>query len=86
MDFEKSVHIGELYDLKHRKDKELYNANGYKDNLLTNNLSKVLYKNDKTAGFLTYLQDMIGHMFSTNVVLRNYFNWTVPIYYDRHHN
>ena len=86
MDFEKNVNIGELYDLKHRHDNELYNANGYKDKLLEGSLSKTLYNNEKTRGFLEHLQEMVAHFFSTNVVLRNWFNWNVDKYYDRHHN
>lgn len=86
MDFEKNIHIDELYDLKHRHDNELYNVNEYKDHLLKGSLSKNLYKNDKTRGFLEHLQEMVGHMYSTNTVLRNWFNWNTHKYYDRHHN
>ena len=86
MDFERTVNIGELYDLKHRHDNEPYNVNEYKDKLLEGTLSKILYSNEKTRGFLELLQEMVAHMFSTNTVIRNYFNHSVSKYYDRHHN
>lgn len=86
MDFERNVNIGELYDLKHRHDNEPYNANDYKDNILSGSLSRALYKNEKTAGFLDLLEKMVSHMYTSNVVLRNWFNFSVDKYYDRHNN
>ena len=83
---EKNVHISELYDLNHRHDKELHNAETYKDRILEKSLSKNIYQNDKTAGFLDKLQPMVVQMISSNVILRNWFNWTVSKYYDRHNN
>lgn len=83
---EKSVHIPELYDLHHRHDNELHNAEGYKNNILERSLSRNIYQNDITAGFLDKLQPMVVHMISSNVILRNWFNWTTSKYYDRHNN
>lgn len=83
---EKQVHIGELYDLNHRNDKELHSATQYKINILEKVLSKNLYKNDKTAGFLEYLQTMVIHMITSNVITRNWMNFNVSKYYDRHSN
>jgi len=83
---EKSVHIPELYDLNHRKDNELHNAETYKDKILERSLSKNIYQNDKTAGFLDRLQPMVVQMINSNIILRNWFNWTTSKYYDRHSN
>jgi len=83
---ERSVHIPELYDLNHRNDKELHNAETYKDRMLERSLSKNIYQNDKTAGFLDLLQPMVVQMITSNVILRNWFNWTTSKYYDRHNN
>ena len=83
---EKNVHIPELYDLNHRYDKELHNAETYKERILERSLSKNIYQNDKTAGFLDLLQPIVVQMISSNVILRNWFNWTVSKYYDRHNN
>ncbi len=83
---EKNVHIPELYELSHRHDRELHNAETYKDRILEKSLSKNLYQNDKTAGFLDLLQPMVVQMISSNTILRNWFNWTTSKYYDRHNN
>lgn len=85
-DLERSAHIPELYDLNHRNDKELYNAENYKKDILSRSLSRQIYNNDKTAGFLDKLQPMVVHMITSNVILRNWFNWTVSKYYSRHNN
>ena len=83
---ENDVHINELYILAHRHDNELHNAVEYKTNLLEKSLSKSLYKNNKTKGFLDLLQPMVTHMITSNVIIRNWFNWTTSKYYDRHSN
>lgn len=83
---EKNIHIPELYDLNHRHDNELHNSQTYKDKILEKSLSKNLYQNDKTAGFLDRLQPMVIQMINSNVILRNWFNPTVSKYYDRHNN
>lgn len=82
--FEKNVHIPELYDLKHRNDNDLNIGYNYKDNILKDTLSKQLFNNDITNGFLLKLQDLIAFTIDTNVVIRNWFNHTVHKYYDRH--
>lgn len=83
---EKNVHIPELYELNHRHDNELHNAENYKDNVLERSLSKYVYQNDKTAGFLDRIQPIVVQMINSNVILRNWFNHTVSKYYDRHNN
>jgi hypothetical protein len=85
-DLEKSVHISELYDLNHRHDIELHNAETYKEKILERSLSKNIYQNEKTAGFLDNLQPMVITMITSNVILRNWFNHTVSKYYTRHSN
>jgi len=83
---ENDVHINELYILMHRHDNELHNATTYKTKLLEKSLSKPLYKNDDMNGFLDLLQPMVVHMVTANSLIRNWFNWTVSKYYDRHNN
>jgi len=83
---ENNVHIDELYTLSHRHDNELHNAVDYKTNLLQNSLSRNIYKNDNVNGFLNFLQPMVTHMIVTTSFIRNYYNWTVSKYYDRHSN
>lgn len=86
MELEKSLHIPELYVLKHRKDNEIHQGYDYRNNILKKTLSRSLFKNDKTNGFLLYLEEMVVHMIDSNVLLRNWFNPTVSKYYTRHNN
>lgn len=85
-DLEKNVHIPELYDLNHRHDNNLNQGYNYKDNLLKNSLSKQLFENDITNGFLLRLQNLIVLTVDSNLILRNWFNHTVSKYYDKHNN
>lgn len=83
---ENDVHINELYILQHRHDNEIHNATTYKEHILEKSLSKSLYNNDKLNGFLAMLQPMIIHMINSNTLIRNWFNFTVSKYDDRHNN
>ena len=85
-DLEKGLHIPELYDLNHFNDKELHVGYNYQDNVMTRSLSKQLFKNDKTNGFLINLQYMVVCMIQSNLISRNWFNHTVSKYYDKHPN
>jgi len=85
-DLEKGVHIPELYDLNHRHDNNLNRGYNYKDNLLKNSLSRPLFDNDITNGFLLRLQSLIVLTVDSNVILRNWFNYTVSKYDDKQSN
>ena len=85
-DLEKGVHIPELYDLNHRNDNNLNRGYNYKDNILKNSLSRPLFNNDITNGFLLQLQSLIVLTIDSNVITRNWFNWNVSKYYDKHNN
>ena len=86
MDLEKGLHIPELYDLMHRNDDEIHPPFDYKDKVLSNSLSKQIYKNETTGTFLDMFQDLIVHMIDSNVITRNWFNPAVSKYYSRHNN
>ncbi len=85
-DLEKNVHISELYDLNHRHDNNLNVGYDYKNNILKDNLSRQLFKNDITNEFLLKLQDLIVLTIDSNVITRNWFNHTVSKYYTKHNN
>jgi hypothetical protein len=85
-DLEKGVHIPELYDLNHRHDNNLNAGYNYKDNILKDSMSKQLFQNDITNGFLLQLQSLIVLSIDSNVITRNWFNHTVSKYYDKHNN
>ena len=86
MDFEKNVHIYELYDLNHRHDNNLNQGFDYKDEVLKKSLSRRIFDNDIANNFLLQLQSMISLTIDSNVILRNWFNPTVSRYYDKHNN
>lgn len=86
MELEKYSYINELYDLEHRNDSNTYPSYDYHNNILKNTLSKQLFKNDITNGFLLKLQDMITLKIQSKSILRNWFNFTVNKYYDKHNN
>jgi len=81
---EKELHIKELYNLKHINDKELYSKNKYESELLQRSLSNVLYKNELNASFLNLLQQKIVWMIDSTLIVRNFWNYTVEKYYNRH--
>jgi hypothetical protein len=85
-DLEKNVHISELYDLNHRHDNNLNAGYDYKNNILKDNLSRQLFNNDITNEFLLKLQDLIALTIDSNVITRNWFNYTVSKYYTKHNN
>jgi len=85
-DLEKGVHIPELYDLNHRHDNNLNQGYNYKENLLKDSLSKQLFQNDVSNDFLLKLQELIVLTVDSNVILRNWFNFTNSKYYTHHNN
>lgn len=83
---EKENHIPELYDLKHVCDNEKHVSYNYEDNILIDSLSKQMFKNNLTRSFLEKLKESMILMVKTNVIIRNWFNYTVDKYYDKHNN
>jgi hypothetical protein len=86
MNLEKYSYISELYDIEHRNDSNIHIGYDYQNNILKNTLSKQLFKNNNTNTFILKLQDMVALMFQSKVILRNWFNYTVNKYYDKHNN
>jgi hypothetical protein len=83
---ETSKHINELYNLKHINDKELYSKSNYENEILRRSLSNVLYRNDLNANFLNLLQQKMVWMIDSTLIIRNYWNYTVDKFYNRHSN
>ena len=82
---ERESHIKELYDMRHRKDK-IEPGFDYENNLYKRILSPVLFRNENLASYLEQLQKLSVWMIESVTVLRNFFNFTVNKYYDRHNN
>ena len=83
---DRNLHIKELYDLKHINDNELHVGFDYETNVMNKTLSNMMFKNPYTANFITQLKDLIVVTIESNLVMRNFFNYTVPKYYNRHNN
>ena len=53
---EEQSEIKELYDLKHRKDKEIHTHYDYETNFIRKTFSKYIYRNDNMNTMLEYLK------------------------------
>jgi hypothetical protein len=83
---EKDTQINELYDLHHFNDNFSNIPNNFRYNILKNSLSKQLFKNDINNEFLLYLQKIIVTLLDSSIIIRNWFNFNVSKYYDKHIN
>ncbi len=84
---EESKHIKELYDLSHRHDTPVTdNRFDYEHKLFRKTLSNMLFKNEIEYEFLQKLQGMQVWMLESVLATRNYFNFTVSKYYNKHNN
>jgi len=83
---EEKAHIKYLYDLKHRNDSYLHQGFDYENKLFNKILSNVMFGNDKLKTFLVYLQEKMVWMIDSNLLIRNWWNFTVSKYYNKHNN
>jgi hypothetical protein len=83
---EEQNHIKELYELNHRHDFNSDKRFDYENNLYKKSLSHYIFGNDITNDFLTKLEKMSVWMFESTLVIRNFWNYTVPRYYNNHRN
>jgi hypothetical protein len=82
---EESQQIPELYALRNKHNKYIKEMGyDYSNNLLKNTLSPVLYRNNKTAGFLQKLNDMVVTLYDSVLPVRNIFSFTQNKYYNKH--
>ncbi len=79
----KDKQIKELYDLKHRHDKN-DDWVDYEDVLLKKSLSPYLYKNDKMNDFLNNIQKITVLLFDNNNIIKNFKNYIVDKHYFKH--
>jgi len=82
---EKDVQIKELYDLKHMNDK-IESGFDYEEGLLRTSFSNVMFQNDMTNTFLNKIKSLLIYTIESNLVARNWFNYTVSRYYSKHNN
>ena len=82
---EKRAHITELYELKHRND-SLNEGYDYENNLFNKLLSNVMFGNDMVKNFISKIQPSVVWMIDSVLPIRNFWNYTVDKYYDKHIN
>jgi len=84
---DKQSQITELYEFRHFHDDTAGNdAFDYENNLLPTMMSSAMYKNPTTREFLDRLQKNCVWMLEATLVIRNFFNYTVDKYYNKHTN
>jgi len=79
------MQIKELYDLKHMNDK-IESGFDYEDGLLRTTFSNVMFQNDMTAAFLNKIKPLLLYSIESNLIARNFFNFTVNKFYSKHNN
>ena len=82
---EKDMQIKELYELKHMNDK-IESGFDYEEGLLRTTFSNVMFQNDMTRNFLNKIKSLFIYSIESNLVARNWFNYTVSKYYNKHNN
>lgn len=83
---ERESQIKELYDLKHRNDKELHTHFDYENKLLEKMLPAYIFKNPTMNEFLIKLQKLMVWTYESNVVVRNWYNFTCGKWYNKYNN
>jgi len=83
---EKESQITEKYNLNHRHDSNLHRGFDYETNLFNKLLSNVMFGNDTLREFLLELQKNAVWMIESTLPVRNWFNYTVNRYYNKHNN
>jgi len=82
---EKDMQIKELYDIKHMND-DINKGYDYEDGLIKNSFSPVMFQNETTYAFLNKIKSLLIYTIEANLVARNWFNYTVSKYYNKHNN
>lgn len=82
---EKDTQIKELYELKHMNDK-IESGFDYEEGLMRTSFSNVMFQNEMTNIFLEKLKSLLIYSIESNLVIRNWFNYTVSKYYNKHNN
>lgn len=79
------MQVKELYELKHIND-NIESGFDYEDGLLRTTFSNVMFKNQMTFDFLNKLKSLYIYTIESNLIARNWFNYTVSKYYNKHNN
>jgi len=82
---EKDTQIKELYELKHMNDK-IETGFDYEEGLMRTTFSNVMFQNQMTSDFLNKIKSLLIYTVESNLVVRNWFNYTVHKFYNKHNN
>lgn len=82
---EKDIQIKELYELKHIND-SIQSGYDYEDGLIKQTFSNVMLQNDMTYNFLNKIKDLLIYSIESNLIAKNWFNYTVHKFENRHNN
>lgn len=82
---EKDLQVKELYDLKHMND-NINKGFDYEEGLMRTTFSNVMFQNQMTSDFLGKIKSLLLYTIESNLIARNWFNYTVSRYYNKHNN
>jgi len=82
---EKDLQVKELYDLKHMNDK-IESGFDYEEGLLRTSFSNVMFQNEMTNNFLNKIKPLLIYTIESNLIARNWFNYTCHKFYSKHNN
>jgi hypothetical protein len=83
---ERESQIKELYDLKHRKDEEPHVHFDYENELVNKMMPSYARRNETVNSFLEKFQKLLVWSVESQLILRNFYNYTVSRYYSKHSN
>ena len=82
---EKNKNITELWNLKHFKDNKTIKDIDYSNKLVTKIFSSYIFKNNTNSEFLYSIENLLITMLESNLIIRNWFNYTKNKY-DNNYN
>jgi len=81
---DKELHILETYNLKHFHDNNLHMHYDYESTFLNKTMSNIMLQNDITSTFLKKQQKLMILLMEMPLFLKNFYNYTVDRYYNKH--
>jgi len=83
---ERESQIKELYDLKHRKDNEINKGFDYENKLVDKIMPVYARRNEVVNDFILQMQKLFVWGIESQLIIRNFYNYTVSKYYNKHSN
>jgi len=83
---ERESQIKEIYDLKHRKDDDPNIHFDYENELINKTMPEYTRRNDTVNDFINLFKNLLVWGIESQLILRNFYNYTVDKYYNKHSN